>query len=925
MRQPRVTSKGLIVLAGAGLWLVAHGAAASDLNALKAVEVSATREGAQVMVTGSRSPIFTVFRLSDPDRLVVDVSSADAGAVKGVRDGAGPVGGVVISQFSDAQGNVARLLVALRQALSYDVHADGNRVLILVKAAPAAAAPGVAAAPAPTPAPAAAPGLAAGPASAPAPAATAQVKAEAIAEPPAAAPPAGEPVVAEHDQRAVSRPAHHLTQVRLSSHRLELVADGQLARYEVLELRDPARIALDVYGVKLTGKLPTSRPEPFASLRAGAHTDKVRLVLDVGPEMPSHSVRWTSQGLAWMVGAPAAPAVARSAPGELQDGEVEIDGKRVPRAVPAAAPPAAPPATGEVQDVAFTELPGGGRVEIKLTGEVAWSVDRPDARGAVLTLTGAKVPKRLERSLDTSALETPVRMVSTFAVPGGVNTVRIVVAADKPIDEKLERTPAGLSWRLGARGAEVEEVAVVDRTASFTTEAKAYAAQGAPARAKYTGKKVTFEFKDIDIHNLLRIISEVSKLNIVVADDVKGNITIRLRNVPWDEALDIILASKQLGKEVIGNVIRVAPLKTLEEEARLREERKKALRRQEDLVVQLLPVNYATATDLRDRVKDVLTERGTVNVDVRTNTLLVRDIASNISRARSLVEQLDTMTPQVLIESRIVEANTNFTREIGVQWGGYAQQAPGTNNATGLVFPNNYRISGGVDTGTAPATGTSSTPNFAVNLPAAVGAGSGGAIGMTFGSVNGAFQLNLRLSALETKGQVRTISAPKVTTVHNATAKITQGLSIPFSQVSAQGVNTVFVDAQLSLEVTPHITADGSVLMLIKATNNQPDPSLTGANGQPAISKKEAVTQVLVHDGDTTVIGGIYVRNASNQENSVPFLGSIPILGFFFKNTSYTESRQELLIFITPRILGVGSKTVAAANPPATPSVGEQR
>jgi type IV pilus assembly protein PilQ len=175
--------------------------------------------------------------------------------------------------------------------------------------------------------------------------------------------------------------------------------------------------------------------------------------------------------------------------------------------------------------------------------------------------------------------------------------------------------------------------------------------------------------------------------------------------------------------------------------------------------------------------------------------------------------------------------------------------------------------------------------------------------------------LNLRLSALETKGVIRTISSPKVTTVHNATAKITQGLSIPFSQVSAQGVNTVFVDAQLSLEVTPHITSDGSVLMLVHATNNQPDPALTGANGQPAIDKKEAITQVLVKDGDTTVIGGIYVRTTSSEEDSVPFLGSIPFLGFFFKHTNNTETRQELLIFITPRILGLNNKPVAAASP----------
>jgi len=652
----------------------------------------------------------------------------------------------------------------------------------------------------------------------------------------------------------------------------------------------------------------------------------VRLVLDVDGAMPAHAVTWTAGGLVWTVGGAApGPTVARALAGELHDGEVEIDGKRITAGqVPATGRPVAPTAapTGEVQDVSFSESPNGGVVEIQLSGQVAWSVDRPEPRGAVLTLTGAKVPHRLERSLDTSALDSPVKMISTFAVPGDANQVRVVVAGDKPLSEKLERTSKGLSWRFTAKATEVEEVAVNDRTAGFTTEAKSYAAQGAPARAQYTGKKVSFEFKDIDIHNLIRIISEVSKLNIVVADDVKGTVTIRLRNVPWDEALDIILASKGLGKEVIGNVIRVAPLKTLEEEARSREERKKALRRQEDLVVQLLPVNYASATDLAARVKDVLSERGTVTVDIRTNTLLVRDISSNIAKARSLVEHLDTVTPQVLIESRIVQANTNFVREIGVQWGGAVQQAAGTNNSTGLVFPNNYAITGGVATGTAPANGVSATPNFAVNLPAAVGAGSGGAIGMTFGSVNGAFQLNLRLSALETKGQIRTISSPKVTTVHNTTATITQGLSIPFSQVSAQGVNTVFIDAQLSLAVTPHITSDGSVLMLVHATNNQPDASLTGANGQPAISKQEATSQVLVKDGDTTVLGGIYVRTVTTEEDSVPFLGSIPILGYFFKHTNDTETRQELLFFITPRILGLtGNKPVAAVNP----SVEERR
>ncbi|MCI0572782.1 MAG: type IV pilus secretin PilQ, partial [Myxococcaceae bacterium] len=201
------------------------------------------------------------------------------------------------------------------------------------------------------------------------------------------------------------------------------------------------------------------------------------------------------------------------------------------------------------------------------------------------------------------------------------------------------------------------------------------------------------------------------------------------------------------------------------------------------------------------------------------------------------------------------------------------------------------------------ATGIAGDPNFAVNLPAATGQGQGGAIGFTFGSAGGAISLNLRLSAAENEGRVKTISAPRVATLDNNTAKISQGVSIPYSQVSASGVNTAFVEARLQLEVTPHITQDGSILMSIKAENNQPDLGTTGANGQPAILKKEAQTQVLVRDGDTTVIGGIHVRRGANNVRGIPFLSSIPILGWLFKSTTDTDEQQELLIFITPRII----------------------
>jgi type IV pilus assembly protein PilQ len=492
-------------------------------------------------------------------------------------------------------------------------------------------------------------------------------------------------------------------------------------------------------------------------------------------------------------------------------------------------------------------------------------------------------------------------MISAFAAPGEPQRVRVVVASASPLKEKMDQNGTRLTWRLSETGKISEEVAVVSQTAALSSEPPKVAAQAAVNANKYLGKKISFEFKDIDIHNLLRLFAEVSKKNVLVADDVAGKITIRLRNVPWDQALEIILRSKNLGKEEMGNIIRIAPLKALEEEAKLREERRKAQLRQEELVVQLIPVNYATAQEMSPRVKEVLSERGTVTVDTRTNVLIVRDVASNIGRARILVQTLDTQTQEVLIESRIVEANTTFAKQIGVQWGGGAQLAPGTGNPTGLAFPYTVVARGG----STPANnqGTGDPPNFAVNLPAPVGQGAGGAVGFIFGSAGGALNLNLRLSALENQGAVKTISAPRVTTLDNNPATISQGVSIPFSQTSAAGVNTTFIEARLSLSVTPHITHDGSILMQIKAENNQPDPSATGAQGQPAIQRKEASTQVLVKDGDTTVIGGIYVRRGGYSIATIPFFGKIPILGFFFRTVSESENRQELLIFITPRII----------------------
>ncbi len=871
---------------------LAWAAGAGELNELSALQVMKTGAGAQIVISGSKAPVFTVFRLNDPDRLVVDVANASTVGVKGHHDGAGPVSGIVASQFSDRQAEVGRILVGLDKATKYDVRADGARLIVSVDAeakAPEAAVSATAPA-----APAAEAALVAEPAPAP--------KAEVSKTDPSGAPREPGVVAAHLDEKPVKRAATRLKGLTFSKSTLKLVTDGEIAKFELIELENPPRLALDLYGLKAGTKAPRVSDPMVRDLRLGAWPDKVRVVVEASGVMPSYRATRRADGLT--VALAAAPAAAEAA----GSAEIEIDGQKL------AGETESLPVQGtvEVKAVDFSDSKEGGAVELKLSGAAKWRVERPDPRSAVLTLEGARIAKSLERSLDTSELETPVKMVSAFSVPGNQQRVRVVVAAGAALEDTVVQRPNALTWRLQVKGTRADEAVTDARTAGFATEAKELALEGAPQRKAYVGKKVSFEFKDIDIHNLLRIISEISKKNIVVADDVSGKVTIRLRNVPWDQALELILRSKALGQEEFGNIIRVAPLAKLQEEAESRRKRYEAAKESSPLSVQLIPVNYAMATDIAGRVKDVLAagQRASVTVDARTNTLIVRDLPDNMGRIRSMVASLDTQTPQVLIEARIIEANTRFAREVGVQWGGSGQMTSASGNPTGLIFPNNVVLGGGIAGGNP--TGTSSNPAYAVSLPVGASDGAGGALGFQFGSAGGAVQLNLRLSALESQGAVKTISAPKVTTLDNATARISQGVSIPFSQVSAAGANTQFVEARLSLEVTPHITQDGSVLMNIRAENNQPDPANTGANGQPGIARKEAATNVLVKDGDTTVIGGIYVRTGSSNQAGLPILSKIPVIGFFFRNYRELETKNELLIFITPRIL---NRQAVAQNP----------
>ncbi len=426
----------------------------------------------------------------------------------------------------------------------------------------------------------------------------------------------------------------------------------------------------------------------------------------------------------------------------------------------------------------------------------------------------------------------------------------------------------------------------------------------------YTGRKISLDFKDADIQDILRLIAEVSNKNIIAGDDVHGKITMRMMNVPWDQALDIILQTNNLGMVQVGNIIRIAPLGTLRKEQESQLEAKQKQEKLEELVTRIIPVNYAKASDLSTQLKSLLTSRGSVSVDARTNSIIIKDVPKVITESERLVKALDLQTPEVLIEARIVEADTNFTRQLGVQWGTAFHASPAYGNPTGLSFPNTIGVGGGniqqnSTSQPLPLAGGvgASGNNYMVNLPAAVGTGSGGAIGFTFGNLTNSFLLDLQLSAMEQTGEGKIISSPKVTTLDNTQAKIQQGLSIPYQTVSQMGTQTQFIDAVLSLEVTPHITANGSIIMKIKADKNAPDTSILSASGVPSISKKEADTEVLVKNGETTVIGGIYQFNKSTTVSGVPWFYKIPLIGWLFKNTTKTNQTTELLIFITPRIV----------------------
>jgi type IV pilus assembly protein PilQ len=550
---------------------------------------------------------------------------------------------------------------------------------------------------------------------------------------------------------------------------------------------------------------------------------------------------------------------------------------------------------------------GKSRVIVRTTDPVQYETERPSPNRVLLKLYNVKIPTFEKRPLITTRFNSAVDRVVPVQTDKMGNTAIIAM-------ELREAVPYRVEQQENVFHVDFEPSAVPPRPLPDTdmpqwqqvmTETEAAVAPSpeiTPVEEEittetgkvYTGQKISLDFQDADIRNVFRILNEISGKNFIIGSDVKGKVTLKLDNVPWDQVLDLVTRMNKLGVDQEGNIIRIAPLATLEAEKKAAESARLAMEEVAPLVTEYIPINYSEATQMQAHLNEIKTERGSVSLDDRTNMIIMTDVKEAIDRAKEVVEKLDIVTRQVLIEARIVEAETNFSRDIGIEWGFDHSTLRGADELGGP-----YGFSGAV----------AGDNNYAVNLPPAA-ATSG--IDFVFSRWPGSatsLTINASLKLAEAEGKLKIISSPKVLTMDNTEANIKQGSSIPYQKDEDGTISTTFVDAVLSLTVTPHVTMDNRISMKINATKDSPDFSQAVA-GQPAIDKKEATTELLVNNGETIVIGGIITETKSANEARVPGLGKIPVIGYLFKNKGKRAERTELLIFVTTTIVDVEQETI---------------
>lgn len=646
---------------------------------------------------------------------------------------------------------------------------------------------------------------------------------------------------------------------------LKLTFDGPVPVPRGYTTEQPARIALDLPGV--TSQLATkTRDLSVGNARSVVVVeakDRTRVIINMTALAP-YSSRVEGNNLFVVVGQ-GASAVQRSQP-STTPGAARVS-------VPSAMPVKPYVAVGKaVKNIDFQrgEL-GEGNVVIELT-DPGIAPDIQEQGGKIrVDFAKTQLPDPLRVRLDVKDFATPVQFVTASA---SGDKASISIEPSGAFDYSAYQTDNKLTISVRPLTSEDVERRNADKLV-------------------YTGEKLSLNFQDIDVRSVLQLIADFTNLNLVASDTVQGGITLRLQNVPWDQALDLVLKTKGLDKRKIGNVLLVAPADEIAARERQELESMKQIAELAPLRRELLQVNYAKAADIAKLFQSVTSaeakteERGSITVDDRTNNIIAYQTQDRLDELRRIVSQLDIPVRQVMIEARIVEANVGYDKALGVQWGG----------STNRNGSSNWTVAGRGQV-TTPSGTTPNTNSPYVDLGAA-NATSG--IGVSFLTDN--ILLDLQLSAMEKTGNGEIVSQPKVVTSDKETAKILKGTEIPYQEASSSGATSVsFKEAALSLEVTPQITPDNRIIMEVKVTKDEPD-YLNAVLGVPPIKKNEVNAKVLVSDGETIVIGGVFSNTQSKTVEKVPFLGDVPYVGRLFRRDVVSEAKSELLVFLTPRIM----------------------
>ncbi len=690
-------------------------------------------------------------------------------------------------------------------------------------------------------------------------------------------------------------------------------------------LANPNRVVIDLDGPLGPTSMATHTVAAggVARVRIGTHDSQLRVVADVTGALPGVTMQQDGRTVVALLGLAdgedeklvyRAPGVSTTL---VADAPQTIDDTAAPHVVPVAAQTVVSdePAAGTLAQAEPSVAPTHDDVAPGVTPDVA----------------SAPAADPSDTAADAAAAATDPAPATVADVPAPPPPVRLA-SADRRPEPTLPEDTYALPVQAKSKSSAKKTTRSIDGGTISATPP--------PMREphEYTGQRISLDFKDADIQNVLRILADVSGLNIITTEEVQGKLTMRLIDVPWDQAFDAILRAKNLDSVREGNIIRVSTVEQLKKERDAQRAADEAQRQVEPLEVKYIKVSYAKADEkLVKKIQEVLTDRGSATWDERTNTIVVRDIGVGVANATELVRNFDTQTPQVLIESNIVEAQESFSRDLGIQWGYSYKAGPGTGNSTGVNFPGKVD-SGGVLAGApnSPATGLP----FIADFPAAISPGLGSAYDLLLGSIDGSQTLAARLTALEKQGKVKIISRPRVVTLNNLAATIESlrilRVRLPSTgTVISTGAGGVAGSAQnateqiktgITLTVTPQVSSDGFIFLDVfaKSSTTAPSSVIEAGISIPDEVSRQAESHVLIRNGETFVLGGVFQDNLQRRDNGIPYLRSIPVLGWAFKDHVDQDDRQELLVFVTPRTIA-GRGTEDVANLPSAETLWQNR